>query len=414
MRRFVHLFNHLGPGIVAASAAIGTSHLVQSTRAGGYYGFELLWVVILINLLKYPFIENGFRYAGATGENLLTAYHKLNKYYLIFFLLINLVAAIGGIALLLYVTGGIAKSVLGLGYDVKMVSFGVMLASMALVIFESYDVFDRVMKVFMILLFFSTLFAVGMAIFHYDPANSKVVYQTSAWTKSQLPFVVALMGWMPGPIELGAWYSLWFQAKNRGQYRLDFKAAKLDFNFGYVLVIVTAVFFVTLGALVLHSSGELISKNPSVFAAQLVSIYTSTIGAWSELIIGLAMLTTILSTTITLIDIYPRSISVSMQILMNTSYPVERVQRKILTSVFCGLSYLIIHYLVSDLTTIADIVTASSFLFAPFFAFLNYQVVNSKLLPKRFRPHWMLKVLSMAGFAFMIGFDVVFLYVEFF
>ena len=100
-----------------------------------------------------------------------------------------------------------------------------------------------------------------MAIFHYDPANSKVVYQTSAWTKSQLPFVVALMGWMPGPIELGAWYSLWFQAKNRGQYRLDFMY-KLDFNFGYVLVIVTAVFFVTLGALVLHSSGELISKNP--------------------------------------------------------------------------------------------------------------------------------------------------------
>ena len=96
MRRLVHVFNHLGPGIVAASAAIGTSHLVQSTRAGGYYGFELLWVVILINLLKYPFIENGFRYAGATGENLLTAYHKLNKYYLIFFLLINLVAAIGG------------------------------------------------------------------------------------------------------------------------------------------------------------------------------------------------------------------------------------------------------------------------------------------------------------------------------
>ena len=56
----------LGPGIIAASAAIGNSHLIQSTRAGGYFGFELLWVIIAINILKYPFIEYGFRYTAAT------------------------------------------------------------------------------------------------------------------------------------------------------------------------------------------------------------------------------------------------------------------------------------------------------------------------------------------------------------
>ncbi|MBL4652913.1 MAG: hypothetical protein JKY53_08635 [Flavobacteriales bacterium] len=40
----------LGPGILFASTAIGVSHLVQSTRAGAEYGFELLWLVLLTNL----------------------------------------------------------------------------------------------------------------------------------------------------------------------------------------------------------------------------------------------------------------------------------------------------------------------------------------------------------------------------
>jgi len=47
--------NKLGPGILFAAAAIGASHLVQSTRAGASYGFYLLIFVILSNLFKYPF-----------------------------------------------------------------------------------------------------------------------------------------------------------------------------------------------------------------------------------------------------------------------------------------------------------------------------------------------------------------------
>ena len=37
----------IGPGILFAGAAIGGSHLVQSTRAGADYGFALVWAVLL-------------------------------------------------------------------------------------------------------------------------------------------------------------------------------------------------------------------------------------------------------------------------------------------------------------------------------------------------------------------------------
>lgn len=65
------LLKTLGPGLLYAGAAVGVSHLVQSTRAGASYGFELIWVVIAANVIKYPFFEFAPRYASATGKSLV-------------------------------------------------------------------------------------------------------------------------------------------------------------------------------------------------------------------------------------------------------------------------------------------------------------------------------------------------------
>ena len=43
-----------GPGLIFTGSAIGTSHLVQSTRAGAMFGVALLGVIVLSTLLKYP------------------------------------------------------------------------------------------------------------------------------------------------------------------------------------------------------------------------------------------------------------------------------------------------------------------------------------------------------------------------
>ena len=47
----------LGPGLLFAGAAIGVSHLVQSTRAGADFGWGLLWALLLANIMKYPFLN---------------------------------------------------------------------------------------------------------------------------------------------------------------------------------------------------------------------------------------------------------------------------------------------------------------------------------------------------------------------
>jgi hypothetical protein len=49
IRRF---FDRLGPGLLFASMAIGTSHLVLSTKAGAVYGPLMIVPILLANL--YP------------------------------------------------------------------------------------------------------------------------------------------------------------------------------------------------------------------------------------------------------------------------------------------------------------------------------------------------------------------------
>ena len=69
----------LGPGLLFAGAAIGVSHLVQSTKAGADFGFGLVWALLLAHFCKYPFFQFGPRYAAATGESLLEGYQKMSK-----------------------------------------------------------------------------------------------------------------------------------------------------------------------------------------------------------------------------------------------------------------------------------------------------------------------------------------------
>ena len=72
----------LGPGLLFAGAAIGVSHLVQSTRAGADFGWGFIWALILVNLFKYPFFQYGPRFTVATNTSLLDGYYKLGKGYL--------------------------------------------------------------------------------------------------------------------------------------------------------------------------------------------------------------------------------------------------------------------------------------------------------------------------------------------
>lgn len=63
-----------GPGIIMASSCVGGSHIIASTQAGAYYGYQLAFFILLVNLLKYPFFRIAFDYSSVNNRTLLEGY----------------------------------------------------------------------------------------------------------------------------------------------------------------------------------------------------------------------------------------------------------------------------------------------------------------------------------------------------
>lgn len=85
-RGISHYMQVLGPGILGAAAAIGGSHLVASTQAGARFGWQLIGLILLVNLLKYPFFQIGARYTMAADETLIQGYDRIGRGYLYLFI----------------------------------------------------------------------------------------------------------------------------------------------------------------------------------------------------------------------------------------------------------------------------------------------------------------------------------------
>ena len=46
-------YKKLGPGLLYAGAAVGVSHLIQSTRAGADFGYQLIWAVLIVIKISF-------------------------------------------------------------------------------------------------------------------------------------------------------------------------------------------------------------------------------------------------------------------------------------------------------------------------------------------------------------------------
>jgi Mn2+/Fe2+ NRAMP family transporter len=201
----------LGPGLLMAGAAVGVSHLVQSTRAGAEYGLLLLPVVLLACLFKYPFLEFGPRYAAATGENLLVGYCRIGRWALALFALVTLGTMFIVLAVVTLVTAGLAGLVFGLELPAAELSAGVLLACLGLLALGNYRGLDLAMKMLMAALTVSTIAAVLLALGRQPDWSglSGITEAPRLLTAGGVAFLLALVGWMPIPIEVAAWHSLW-------------------------------------------------------------------------------------------------------------------------------------------------------------------------------------------------------------
>ena len=408
--RIKKLISLLGPGLLYAGAAIGVSHLVQSTRAGADYQFGLLYILILSNAAKYPFFEFGPRYASATGNSLIEGYLKVGRWAVILFALLTILTMFSVQAAVTVVTAGIAGQLFHANISTSLMCTIILGTTMIILMIGRYQILDSLIKVVILVLAISTIVAVFSSLLHPLPPLVKP-HPNFHWSDSiDIFFLIAFIGWMPAPIDVSVWQSLWTLAKKEStRQQIRWKDSRIDFNIGYIGTAIMAIGFLTLGARIMHGSGEAPSPNGVTFANQLISMYTSTIGQWSYYIIGLAALTTMYSTTLTVIDAYPRVMqTLTVSSLRPNIRPMPgkpRVYWMWLMIVVAG-TLLLLTYFSSSMRFMVDLATTLSFITAPILAFLNYRVVTHTHMPTEYIPAKWLKIYAWIGMIALTGFTI--------
>lgn len=389
-----------------AGTSIGVSHLVQSTRAGAIAGFGLAGIILVALVIKYPFFEFGPRYAAATGTSLVEGYRRIGNWALWLYLLMTLAMSIIVQVAVVMFTAFIINNALGIEGYLSVTSGLVCAGSIALLAIGRFKVLDVSIKVVLVLLGVSTMVA-AVAILPGADFSTLQLLPIPDMSVVELGFLLALIGWMPTAVDISVWSSLWTLAKDQTEgQRSSVANARLDFNIGYIATGILAFAFLTLGAVVMHGSGETFDPRGTVFSTQLLELYVRSLGEWTRPIVLTALITTMVSTSLTVIDGFPRAIDRSVKVLVEGPVIENQDPGKaywISLAVLAALTILIVQLFLGNLTTMIDFATIVSFLTAPVFGFLNLKAVTSKEMPEEHRPGRVMHAMAWLGLVLLTG-----------
>jgi Mn2+/Fe2+ NRAMP family transporter len=220
---------------------------------------------------------------------------------------------------------------------------------------------------------------------------------------------------MPSAIDISVWHSMWTLAKiKQTGYHPSLKESLADFNIGYIGTTVLAVCFLALGALCMYGSGVEFSQNGAVFATQLFQLYTSSIGSWAYVIIAIAATATMFSTTLTVIDAYPRVLIPVTEILVPSlkKKHAGKVLKYFWLTVLLGGAFLIMTSFANKMKLLVDIATSLSFITAPVLGYLNYKAVTGSNISAEHQPSMALKILSWVGLVVLSAFAIYFIWLR--
>lgn len=404
------IWQTLGPGFLYAGAAVGVSHLVQSTKAGAGYGFSLLIVVVLSNFFKYPFFEAGPRYAAATGENLIQGYQRIGQWAVNLFTVLTASTAFIIQAAVTIVTAALFGNLFGLEMSLTSASAIVLVVCAGILLLGQYKWLDSIVKWVVILLSIASIIAFFRA--------QSLDHQTSLWpawamNETNFIFLLALMGWMPAPLDISAWHSIWsVEKKKANNNQLSVKEALRDFHIGYWGTAILALIFVSLGALVLFANQEsLVGLPGGAFAEKFISIYTTTLGEWTYPIIAFAAFATMFSTTITVLDGAPRVADALFPVLRSKPNDDSKMTYRFgILAIALGAFALIFLFSGKDVFgLLVKVATIASFITAPLLAFLNYRLINSKHMPAEAKPGKFNKAIALIGIVLLSAFALSYL-----
>jgi Mn2+/Fe2+ NRAMP family transporter len=390
----------LGPGILMATAAIGGSHLVASTQAGALFGWQLFWLIVLVNVLKYPFFRFGMEYTLATKNSLVEGYKNQGPGYFYSFIALNIIAAVVNTAGVLLLTASLLHYGLPISIPVTLLCWFILAVCLIILLLGHFKALDNVAKAIMGLLTIATITALVIAI-NNGPVAPVNYVGPSPYELAMLGFMVALMGWMPAPIEISALSSLWLKEK-QAQQSVTKSQGLFDFNVGYWLTAGLALVFFSLGALVQYGQNSNIELGGVAFAKQLIDMYALTIGEWARPLVSAIAFLCMFGTTLTVLDGYARTLNESHK-LLGFKQSKHSLNTWLILQALAGMA--VILFFKSALGPMLTFAMTLAFVTTPVFAWLNFSLVRSEPAIKH---SLLLRSLTWLGLLYLVGFAVAF------
>ena len=256
-----------------------------------------------------------------------------------------------------------------------------------------------------------------LVLFKGQVAPSEAFIPTPIFNQAGILFLIGLIGWMPTAVEASAWVSLWSVEKLKSSNKKsNLKEALNEFNIGYALTAILAVFFMIIGWKTLYGTGTELSGNAVIFADQVVNLFTAHIGHWAYLFIALAAFATMFSTCMTAHDAITRVSLDVMDKLTKTRKPLY--QNKGAFTIGIGamvlINWSVINLFSSNMGNLVALATFVSFVFAPLLGWMNHKTIVSEEVPLEKQPSKKLKILSYSGMFFLSAFAAYYCWISFF
>ena len=303
------------------------------------------------------------------------------------------------------VTAGIANSIFGNLLSVEIWTVIIITFSFLLLLIGKYNTLDKLIKYLILALAISTILSFFLAGLNFNgPTELTQVFPSNS---SDIIFLIAFMGWMPAPLDVSVWNSLWSIEKRKQEQNYSLKNSMFDFDIGYFGTAILGICFIGVGYFTIYGSTETLSDSAGIFSNQLIKLYTISLGDWSYYLIAFAALSTMLSTTITALDASSRAMGITTELILNKK--LKHGYLVWLTILAIG-TIIIFFAFSSKMGLLIKIATILSFLTAPFYAIINYILISSKHTPIKNRPSLKMHILSILGIFYLLGFSVLFLF----
>ena len=396
----------LGPGIIMAATAIGTSHLVLSPVAGARFGYALLWLVVVSHFFKYPAFEFGPRFAIARGASLIQGYQEVpgpRNWALWLFLVTTILQGLTLLAGMLSVTAAVLLASFGVG---SLTTWVVIVGAVILMLHSTgkYPALAFGSKLAMLVLAVIS----GIAFVAAPPTLRDLAHAfVPAVPPGSLVLVASILGLMPTGINVAVWHSLWAVEhletwrETTAEPRELLRIGKLDLNAGYVLSIVLAIIFVSLGANLLAPRG--LTPNGVDVALTLSQIYTEVLGAWMFPVFMLAAFAAMFSTAYSVMDGFPRTFATLLRTLYPRNAFLERGSNPAYW-IFMGVIFVFAVWanrILPNPVLMVQLIGLVSLAVAPMLYALNYYCVTRLIADDALRPSKGLRLWGLSGLWFM-------------